>query len=89
MPPSHILTPFANESETIALGELTLENRLDRVSLYGNLDLTRDKVGLKQAKALKATLDRIVAALESETLPDHISVDQSPVVPNPFDGSKE
>jgi hypothetical protein len=31
--------PFANESESIQIGDLTVENRLDRVSIYGSPDL--------------------------------------------------
>ncbi len=36
------LIPFANESDALAIGKLNIENRLDRVSLFGDVDLTRD-----------------------------------------------
>ncbi|MCA3182255.1 MAG: hypothetical protein INH12_00640 [Cupriavidus sp.] len=87
MSTSQTLTPFANESEVLAIGEMTIENRLDRVSIYGSLDLTRDKAGLSMAKALKANLDLIVASLEAGPLPDQVAVAPPGVAPNPFSGS--
>lgn len=80
------MTPFANESESLGLGDLTVENRTDRVSVYGSLDLTRDQAGLEHARTLKALLDKIVQALEAEAnLPDKIAPPETPeVVKNPF-----
>ncbi|HYH38161.1 MAG TPA: hypothetical protein VD860_08070 [Azospirillum sp.] len=67
------IKPFANESDSVGIAGLTVENRTDRVSLYGNLDLTRDKEGLKNARALRDLLDRVVTALEADkALPDRI-----------------
>jgi hypothetical protein len=80
------ISPFANESESLGIGDLTIENRTDRVSIYGNIDLTRDKTGLEQARMLKAVLDEVVQALETEkNLPDKIAPpDISDEVANPF-----
>jgi hypothetical protein len=80
------ISPFANESETLAIGELTIENRTDRVSIYGNIDFTRDKVGLEHARMLRAVLDKVVQVLESEkNMPDRIAPPDIPdAVPNPF-----
>ena len=47
------LTPFADDAASVSIGKLTVENGTDRVSLYGLLDLTRDKHGLAQALALR------------------------------------
>lgn len=64
---------YQNEEEPLAISDLTIENRLDRISVYGSVQLTRDKAGLQHAKALKELLDAVVAALESEkALPDHV-----------------
>lgn len=61
---------FHNESEVMIFkGEnhdLNVENRLDRVSLYGSVDITRDQVGLEQALRLKGVVDGMVAALSEE-----------------------
>ena len=80
------ITPFANDSEAISLGGLTIENGADQVSLCGSLDLTRDKAGLQQARVLKAAVDAIVAALEAaQNLPHEITPPTEPEqVKNPF-----
>ena len=80
------LKPFANESDALSLGELNIENRLDRVSIFGSIDITRDKAGLEQAKLLQSVLNATVAALESEQLPERIAVAPTDTVGNPFAG---
>ena len=80
------ILPFANESESLGIGDLTIENRTDRISIYGSIDLTRDRAGLEHARMLKAVLDKVVQALETEkNLPDKIAHPDSPdEVANPF-----
>lgn len=75
---------YQNESETVDIGKLTIENRTDRVTIYGSLDVTRDQAGLAAAKELKATIDAIVAFLEAENLPEHIQMKAPSEVKNPF-----
>ncbi|MBC9176185.1 hypothetical protein IBL25_04425 [Roseomonas ludipueritiae] len=71
----------------LAAQVITIENRLDRVSLYGSPDLTRDRQGLEDARRLRALLEAVVQVLEGEgdRLPDK---DQGkpnvPQVSNPF-----
>ena len=48
--------PYMNGTESHAIHDLTVENSNDCVSLYGNLQLTKDQVGLKAAKALQALI---------------------------------
>jgi hypothetical protein len=78
--------PFADDNASVSIGEFTVENGTDKVALYGSLDVTRDKNGLKQAKALKAAVDAIVKALEqSKELPDESRPTEAPQqVKNPF-----
>jgi hypothetical protein len=80
------ISPFANESESLGIGDLTIENRTDRISIYGNIDLTHDKAGLEHARMLKAVLEKVVQALETEkSLPDKIAPPDTPdEVANPF-----
>ena len=75
---------FANESETVDIGKLTIENRTDRVTIYGSLDVTRDQAGLEAARELKATVDAIVAFLEGEKLPERIAMKTPGQIKNPF-----
>jgi hypothetical protein len=81
------ITPFADEAASTSVGDLTIENRLDRVSLYGSLDLTRDQQGLESARRLRALLEAIVKVLEGngDRLPEK-DQDKPDVtrVPNPF-----
>lgn len=79
-----LISPFRNESECLQIGGLTIENRLDRISIFGSLDITKDKDGLKSAKALKAVLDLTLAELESAELPDKITLEEADIVKNPF-----
>ncbi|RKG49333.1 hypothetical protein D7V64_14135 [Acinetobacter cumulans] len=77
--------PYENGTESHAIHDLTLENDLDCVNLYGNLQLTKDQVGLAAAKALQALLNDVVKALEAEVnLPEKIQRAEAGEVENPF-----
>jgi hypothetical protein len=76
--------PFANESDSLGIGGLTIENRTDRISLYGSIDITRDKEGLVHAERLKMLFDDIVAAMKADHLPDRISIKAEEEIANPF-----
>lgn len=82
------MKPYQNESESTQIADLTIENRTDRVSFYGSIDLTRDEVGLSNAKKIKSIIDATVKALEDEQgrgrLPERITVEATTSVPNPF-----
>lgn len=84
------LDPFADDAASLGIGDLNVENGRDRVALYGSLDLTRDKAGLKRACELKAVLDAVVRHLETaHDLPDVVPVPEPPTsVKNPFGRSK-
>jgi hypothetical protein len=77
--------PFANESDVVRIGELEIENRVDRVALQGGLALTRDRAGLAQARELQGLLAKVVRALESDRdLPERVQVVEAKTVKNPF-----
>lgn len=77
-------TPFANEADVLEIGDLMLENRLDRITISGDLDLTADKAGLEAARRLHAQLGAVVAALEARELPDRLPPPDVRQVDNPF-----
>ncbi|HZV66381.1 MAG TPA: hypothetical protein VFG03_15860 [Telluria sp.] len=77
--------PYANEADVLQVGGLTIENRLDRISLHGDIDLTADQSGLAQARLLQGLLNDVVAALESQTLPASLPEPSIKTVANPFD----
>ena len=77
--------PYASESDVIRIGALEIENRVDRVTLTGDVVLTCDQAGLALAKELQALLGQVVKALEDEEkLPEKVPVKPVQVVKNPF-----
>ncbi len=78
------MTPFADACTTESIDELTIENRTDRLELYGSLSITRDQEGLKRARALWDVLAMTIAALESMDLPVQIEERALDQVSNPF-----
>ena len=77
--------PYANESDALTIGDLAIENRVDRVTLQGDVEMTRDKAGLALARQLKAVVDATVKALEADkALPDAVQVVKPRTVKNPF-----
>ena len=82
------MKPYENESESLRIVDLTIENRTDRISIYGSLDITRDKQGLIAAKELKNILDTALKTLEAEeksgTLPEKIATEATVTITNPF-----
>jgi hypothetical protein len=76
--------PYANEADVLEIGKLMLENRLDRITISGDVDLTADKRGLEAARRLHALLGAVVASLESRDLPDELPPPHVEKVDNPF-----
>lgn len=83
-----IKAPFKNESESDAIDDLTIENRLDRVSIYGRIEITADAEGHQKAIVLHALLSSVLAELEKQArtgvLPEKIAVDAPVPKKNPF-----
>ena len=80
------IDPFANESQSLQIDDLTVENRTDRVSIYGSIEITRDMRGLELARTIKHLLDSIVTRLAQEDLPESIPPPQNiDVIKNPFE----
>ena len=77
--------PYANEADVLRIGELEIENRLDCVTLTGDVVLTRDKAGLALARELQALAAGIIKALEGDKqLPDVVELKAAATVKNPF-----
>jgi hypothetical protein len=79
-------TPFADDAESTAIDKLTIENGTAQISLYGSLDITRDKVGPQHALVLKGLIGQVVDILTSSAaLPQRLPpVDKAKTVRNPF-----
>jgi hypothetical protein len=78
--------PYANEADVLKIGGLTIENRLDRITIDGDIDLTLDRKGLANARSLHELLGAIVAELEGrQDLPATLPAPEVKKVANPFD----
>lgn len=80
----HGFAPYANEADVLQVGNLMLENRLDRVTISGDVDLTADQAGLEKARLLHRQLGAIVATLEARNLPPSLPPPVVGKVDNPF-----
>ena len=77
--------PYDNEADVLRIGDLEIENRVDRVTITGDVVLTKDKAGLALAKELQSLIGRVVKALEAEKrLPDAVELKAAKTVKNPF-----
>jgi hypothetical protein len=76
--------PFANEADVLHFGNLAVENRLDRITLAGDVDLTADQQGLALARQLHELLGQVVAKLEGQALPERLPAPEVKTVDNPF-----
>lgn len=75
---------FEDSTASLDIGGLTLENNEDRVSIYGSLNIGRDRQGLAQAKQLQTIINDMVQTLEQQNLPAQIETFEAKRVKNPF-----
>ena len=76
--------PYANEADVLQVDNLTIENRLDRITISGDVDLTADQQGLAHARRLHEVLSAVVARLEGQALPERLPPPDVKNVANPF-----
>lgn len=77
--------PYANEADVLTIGRLTIENRLDRITVSGDIDLTADQAGLADARDLHRLLGEVVKHLEAQQdLPKQLPPAAVETVDNPF-----
>lgn len=84
---SNDFKPFDNEADVARIGDLEVENRVDRVSITGDIFFTKDQAGLALAKEVQALIGSVVKTLEAEKqLPVAVAVElkAAKTVKNPF-----
>ena len=57
--------PYDNDHQSLQIGELTFENQTDKVIVYGDIEIRKDKQGLSQALKLQKLFDLMVAELQA------------------------
>ncbi|MFA5214390.1 hypothetical protein [Sulfuricurvum sp.] len=76
---------YENETDSFLIDNLTVENRHDRISLYGSFDITKDQQGLEYALKLKRIIDASIDALKRDkSLPEHIETKRADNIENSF-----
>lgn len=68
-----MITPFANDSESMQIGELIIENQQDKVTIYGDIDIYHSTEGLAQARQLQELMTKIVDKLSADNQASKLS----------------
>jgi hypothetical protein len=63
-----MIDPFANNHQSMQVGDLVIENQEDKIIIYGDIDLTLDASGYEQAQQLHELTTRIVEAFRDKNL---------------------
>lgn len=77
--------PYANEADVLHIGGLSVENRVDRITIAGDIDLTLDQAGQADARALHALLTDVLATMDAQKLPAKLPPPDVKSVKNPFE----
>lgn len=57
-----MIDPFANNSQSMQIGELIIENQTDKIIVYGDIDLYLNAQGYQQAQQLHELTGKILQA---------------------------
>ncbi|MGP4951644.1 hypothetical protein [Psychrobacter sp. DM8] len=63
-----MIEPFANNHQSMQIGELVIENQKDKVIIYGDIDLRLTKIGHEQALRLHELTTQILQAFEDDNI---------------------
>lgn len=57
-----MIEPFANNHQSMQIGELIIENQEDKIIIYGDIDLYLNAAGYQQAQQLHELTSKIMQA---------------------------
>ena len=57
-----MIDPFANNHQSMQIGELVIENQEDKIIIYGDINLVLNDTGYEQAKQLHELSGKILSA---------------------------
>lgn len=63
-----MIDPFANNHQSMQIGELVIENQEDKIIIYGDINLVFDDAGYQQAQQLHELTSKILLAFENRSL---------------------
>ncbi len=55
-----MIEPFANNHQSMQIGELVIENQTDKIIIYGDIDLLLNSSGYEQAQQLHELTGKIL-----------------------------
>ena len=61
-----MIEPFANDHQSMQIGNLVIENQTDKIIIYGDIDLLTDNSGYEQAKKLHELTSKILQFYENQ-----------------------
>lgn len=65
--------PFQNDTESFKVGTLTIKNDFNEISINGSVNITKDKIGYKNALFLKRLIDGALDEMKRDkNLPEKI-----------------
>ena len=62
-----MIDPFANNHQSMQIGDLVIENQEDKIIIYGDINLVFNEAGYKQAQQLHELTSKIMLAFENRS----------------------
>ena len=62
-----MIDPFANNHQSMQIGDLVIENQEDKIIIYGDINLVFNDIGYKQAQQLHELTSKIMLAFENRS----------------------
>ena len=62
-----MIDPFANNHQSMQIGDLVIENQEDKIIIYGDINLVFNKAGYEQAQQLHELTSKIMLAFENRS----------------------
>ena len=62
-----MIDPFANNHQSMQIGDLVIENQEDKIIIYGDINLVVNEAGYEQAQQLHELTSKIILAFENRS----------------------
>lgn len=62
-----MIDPFANNHQSMQIGDLVIENQEDKIIIYGDINLVFNEAGYEQAQQLHELTSKIMRAFEKRS----------------------